>query len=207
MAQSVVAYQHFMREHMPGSGSTRARTSRARSSWAAVTHPSASRAGIPDDGLGLRRAQRRSPTSSATRSTCCGCRRLGRPRGAPSGIPGAIVGGAQDRAPDTDVNWHSHSKTELGGVRIAAGENVLVVFGSANHDEHHFRSQALTYIATASTHMGFGWGTHFCARRPLARLEAASCWRHSQRWPNLRLAPGQHSVAPQRSHVPWCGEA
>lgn len=86
------------------------------------------------------------------------------------------------------------ANTALGGVPIAAGENVLVVFGSANHDEHHFPEPERfdLHRHSESAHMGFGWGTHFCSGAPLARLEGRIVLEGlTARWPNLRLAPGQ----------------
>ena len=69
-----------------------------------------------------------------------------------------------------------------------------MVFGSANHDGHHFQEPERfdLHRHSASAHMGFGWGTHFCSGAPLARLEGRIVLEGlTARWPNLRLAPGQ----------------
>ena len=85
--------------------------------------------------------------------------------------------------------------TTLGGVDIAAADNVLVSFGSANRDEHQFPRPERFELRrnNALTHLGFGWGTHVCSGSSLARLESRIALQALlQRWPKLRLAPDQH---------------
>jgi len=63
--------------------------------------------------------------------------------------------------------------TELGGVAVAAGEPVLMLFASANRDEDTFGADAGTFDVGRSPnpHLAFGQGNHFCLGAPLARLE------------------------------------
>ncbi len=53
------------------------------------------------------------------------------------------------------------------------GENVLVVFASANHDEDHFHDPGSFDLHRTGKvgHMGFGHGIHSCVGAGLARLE------------------------------------
>jgi cytochrome P450 len=112
----------------------------------------------------------------------------------PAAIPAAIEEVLRIEPPIPTFIRTATANTALGGVRIAAGENVLVVFGSANHDEHHFPEPERfdLHRHSESAHMGFGWGTHFCSGAQLARLEGRIVLEAlTARWPNLRLAPGQ----------------
>lgn len=80
--------------------------------------------------------------------------------------------------------------TEVGGVRIATGEPVLVAIPSANHDERVFADPAaLDFRRDASAHLAFGSGPHHCPGAPLAiqELELAIGSLFT-RFPGLRLA-------------------
>lgn len=84
--------------------------------------------------------------------------------------------------------------TELTGRNIAKGENVLVVFASANHDEDHFpHPESFDLHRTSAVgHMGFGHGIHSCVGAGLARLEGRVVLETlASRLPNLRLVPNQ----------------
>jgi len=63
---------------------------------------------------------------------------------------------------------------ELSGVAIAAGEPVLMLYGSANRDEAVFGRSAARFDPTRhpNPHIAFGFGNHFCLGAALARLEA-----------------------------------
>lgn len=90
--------------------------------------------------------------------------------------------------------------TELAGRTIAKGENVLVVFASANHDEEHFPSPGTFDLHRTGKvgHMGFGHGIHSCVGAGLARLEGRVVLEAlAARMPNLRLVPDQ-----PRRHFP-----
>jgi cytochrome P450 len=63
--------------------------------------------------------------------------------------------------------------TELAGVEIPAGSNVLVLVGSANRDDRRFTAGDRIDLSAADTaHLAFGQGIHHCLGAPLARLEA-----------------------------------
>ncbi|MGH7896947.1 MAG: cytochrome P450, partial [Candidatus Binatia bacterium] len=68
---------------------------------------------------------------------------------------------------------------ELGGKRIAAGDKVVMFYGSANRDEHVF-ADADRFDAgrTPNEHVAFGaGGPHFCLGAYLARAETAAIFR------------------------------
>ena len=63
--------------------------------------------------------------------------------------------------------------TEIGGVPIAAGDPVVLLYASANRDEGEYGSSAdrLDVGRTPNHHVALGFGTHFCLGAALARLE------------------------------------
>jgi cholest-4-en-3-one 26-monooxygenase len=64
--------------------------------------------------------------------------------------------------------------TEIAGQRIAAGDRVLLVYASANRDDHVFdRPDGIDIAREPNPHVAFGaGGPHFCLGANLARLEA-----------------------------------
>jgi cytochrome P450 len=67
---------------------------------------------------------------------------------------------------------------ELHGQRIAAGESVIVVMGSANRDTAVFDTPDEFLLDRArGRHLSFGYGIHFCIGAPLARIEARFAMR------------------------------
>ena len=64
------------------------------------------------------------------------------------------------------------SDYEIGGVTIPKGNQVVLMYSSANRDEAHFESpDSLDVTRTPNNHIAFGFGTHFCLGASLARLE------------------------------------
>ncbi len=61
---------------------------------------------------------------------------------------------------------------EVGEVTIPAGDQVVLMYCSANRDEAHFvEPERLDVTRTPNNHVSFGFGTHFCLGASLARLE------------------------------------
>ncbi len=61
---------------------------------------------------------------------------------------------------------------EIHGVRVPRGQELALLFGSANHDPDVFhRPNALDVGRERNPHMSFGAGIHFCLGAPLARVE------------------------------------
>ncbi|MFS8100842.1 cytochrome P450 [Lentzea alba] len=88
---------------------------------------------------------------------------------------------------------------EVGGVTIPAGDAVLTVERSANHDDEVFEDAARFDITREPTHLAFGHGPHFCLGAALARLEIATALRTLiTRFPELRLAEEQLEWLPNR---------
>src|SRR5262245_48641490 len=66
----------------------------------------------------------------------------------------------------------TRAEAEAAGTTMPAAARVLLLFGSANRDDHHYRD-ADTFIAkrNPTDHLAFGKGIHFCLGAHLARLE------------------------------------
>ena len=61
---------------------------------------------------------------------------------------------------------------EIGGETIPAGDQVLLLYGAANHDPEVFdRPDELDLDRDAKSHWTFGHGIHFCLGNAVARLE------------------------------------
>ena len=74
------------------------------------------------------------------------------------------------------VAWHRRAlkPVEIDGVTIPENGKVLIVLGSANHDEDVFGANAEEFDvhrANANRHLAFGFGKHICLGAPLARME------------------------------------
>ena len=88
---------------------------------------------------------------------------------------------------------------ELAGARIPAGQELLLLYPSANRDEAVFE-HADTFDITRSPnpHLAFGFGAHFCLGNQLARLELkVMVERILARLPDLRLAT-ERAALPRR---------
>jgi cytochrome P450 family 142 subfamily A polypeptide 1 len=61
---------------------------------------------------------------------------------------------------------------ELGGETVRAGDQLVLMYGSANRDPAHFSDpERLDITRYPNRHIAFGFGTHFCLGASLARLE------------------------------------
>ena len=63
---------------------------------------------------------------------------------------------------------------ELRGKQIAAGDELMLLYPSANRDEAVFEDPfRFDSARTPNEHLAFGFGTHFCLGASLARIEIA----------------------------------
>jgi cytochrome P450 len=78
---------------------------------------------------------------------------------------------------------------DIYGVHVRKGQELALLFGSANHDPGAFeRPDELDLGRDPNPHMSFGAGIHFCLGAPLARLELEISFSTILRWlPRLEL--------------------
>jgi cytochrome P450/ferredoxin-NADP reductase len=99
------------------------------------------------------------------------------------------------------VAWRRQATADsvLGGVEIPCGAKLLIVQASANHDERHFEDPDRVDIRrpNAGEHLSFGFGSHQCMGKNLARMEMQIFLEElSTRLPHLRLAQQEFSYLP-----------
>ena len=90
----------------------------------------------------------------------------------------------------------------IDGVDIPAGSKLLIVMSSANHDERHFSDADLFDIRrdNASEHLTFGYGSHQCMGKNLARMEMQIFIEEfARRLPHMKLSAQQFSYVPNTS--------
>lgn len=74
--------------------------------------------------------------------------------------------------PTTNFVRTAVGDTEIGGVKIAEGDDVCIHFCAANRDEDEFEnSQAFMIDRRPNRHLAFGIGPHACIGQLLARIE------------------------------------
>jgi len=85
---------------------------------------------------------------------------------------------------------------EVNGVTIPKGNQVVLMYSSANRDEAHFdRPEEFLVDRTPNNHISFGFGTHFCLGASLARLEIRVFFEELlRRTSGWKLTPGTKPV-------------
>jgi cytochrome P450 family 142 subfamily A polypeptide 1 len=89
---------------------------------------------------------------------------------------------------------------ELEGAHIKAGQELILLYASANRDESVFDQPDVFDISRSpNPHMAFGFGAHFCLGNQLARLELkVMVDRLLDRLPDLHLTVDRHAL-PRRA--------
>jgi cytochrome P450 len=122
-------------------------------------------------------------------------------RADPTLLPAAIEEVLRVRTPFPRLGRLTTVDTEVGGVRIPAGQIVIPWLAAANRDARVFADPARFDIhRKPNPHLTFGHGIHFCLGAPLARLEASVALRLMlQRYQDIEVADDER--VEQRS--PW----
>jgi cytochrome P450 len=109
-------------------------------------------------------------------------------------IPAAVEELLRVSAPVFTWKRLTKRPASVGGVELPAGTSLLLLLGSANHDDQVFPEPDRIDLerANASRHLAFGLGIHFCLGAPLARLEARVVLEElTRRLPGLVLTEEQ----------------
>lgn len=85
---------------------------------------------------------------------------------------------------------------QIGGETIRAGQQVVLMYPSANRDPAHFTDpERFDITRHPNPHLAFGFGTHFCLGASLARLEIRVFFEElRERVTGMRLVPGTAPV-------------
>ncbi|MFI6578433.1 cytochrome P450 [Nocardiopsis sp. NPDC050513] len=93
---------------------------------------------------------------------------------------------------------------DLAGVRVPAGEPLLLGYGAAGRDEERYGPTAGEFDITRedTSHLAFSHGRHYCLGASLARMEAVEVLpRLFERFPKLDLAVPPERLRPLPSIV------
>lgn len=98
---------------------------------------------------------------------------------------------------------------QIDGVTIKEGDQVVLMYSSANRDPSHFDDpETLKVNRTPNHHLSFGHGTHFCLGASLARLEIKIFFEEFlNRFKNLSLDMSDPPVEMPNSFVYGLKEA
>jgi cytochrome P450 family 142 subfamily A polypeptide 1 len=91
---------------------------------------------------------------------------------------------------------------ELAGAQIQAGQEILLLYPSANRDEAVFEDpETFDITRSPNPHMAFGFGAHFCLGNQLARLELrVMVERLLARLPDLHLAVARDELPRRKAN-------
>ncbi len=105
-------------------------------------------------------------------------------------VPGAVEEMLRWVTPIKNMARTATTDTELAGQHIAQGQELLLLYPSANRDEAVFVDPDTFDVARSpNPHIAFGFGAHFCLGNQLARLELKVMFeRLAERLPDLALA-------------------
>jgi cytochrome P450 family 142 subfamily A polypeptide 1 len=108
----------------------------------------------------------------------------------PEGIPRAVEEMIRWVTPILNMRRTATSDLELRGRAIRKGDQLLLMYSSANRDEAVFDGpERFDTARHPNPHIAFGIGTHFCLGANLARLELRLVLEQMlERLPSLRLA-------------------
>ncbi len=108
--------------------------------------------------------------------------------------PGLIRNGVEEMlrfgSPVFAVSRRSNADVELGGRRIRADQELILMLGAANRDPAQFPNpDRFDVTRTDNRHIALGLSPHFCLGAPLTRLQAQLAVRELlRRFPDLSLA-------------------
>jgi cytochrome P450 len=109
----------------------------------------------------------------------------------------AFVNEVMRRTPATPLSFPrvAVEDVELGGVKVAAGDGLLVSLLHGNHDRRQFTEPDQFRVGRRLTHLAFGHGVHRCLGAPFASLQIKIALTGLfERFPLMRLADSENAV-------------
>ncbi|HUI28223.1 MAG TPA: cytochrome P450 [Candidatus Kryptonia bacterium] len=124
-------------------------------------------------------------------------------RADPSALPTAAEEFLRWVTPVLNMRRTATRDVELSGRTIRAGDQLLLLYGSANRDETVFVDPERFDVARQpNPHVAFGFGAHFCLGASLARLEIRVMFEELlRRLPDIELVPGADVVRTPSSFI------
>jgi cytochrome P450 family 142 subfamily A polypeptide 1 len=112
-------------------------------------------------------------------------------------MPGAVEEMLRWVSPIKNMARTATRDVELDGAHIGAGQELILLYPSANRDEAVFEhADQFDITRPPNPHLAVGFGAHFCLGNQLARLELkVMIDRLLTRLPDLRLTVGRHELA------------
>jgi len=115
----------------------------------------------------------------------------------PSLIPSAVEEMVRMVSPVHSFSRRATQDTELRKRTIRKGEQVLLLYPSANRDAEVFEDPDTFRVERNPHHLGFGIGSHFCLGANLARMEMRVVFEELlRRIPDMEYASGGPVVVP-----------
>ena len=114
----------------------------------------------------------------------------------PEPVPGAVEEMLRWVSPIKNMTRTATRDVELGGATITAGQELLLLYPSANRDATVFDDPDLFDITRSpNPHVAFGFGAHFCLGNQLARLELKVMFeRLLARMPDIHLTADRDAL-------------
>jgi cytochrome P450 len=89
----------------------------------------------------------------------------------PELIPTAVVEAVRVSSPIRGFTRRVARDTEIDGVRLRAGERIVLLYAAANMDERHFDNPHTFSLHRRGSNLGWGHGMHTCVGMQLSKLE------------------------------------
>ncbi|MDZ4235885.1 MAG: cytochrome P450 [Dietzia sp.] len=122
----------------------------------------------------------------------------------PALIPGAVEEVLRIEPPVHSIARYVSNDVEYHGQTVPAGSALLLMVGSANHDERRFEDPERFDIRRNANHLSFGRGTHFCLGASLARVEGRIALEEIlKRWPDWTVDMDNAVRAPTSTVRGW----
>jgi cytochrome P450 len=100
-------------------------------------------------------------------------------------------------SPTQMIPRRAREDVELHQTKLSAGDEILLMIGSANLDERHFANADNFDIERELVdHISFGMGVHTCVGRHLAKMEASVYFKQLlNRFPDYQIGKRRYKAS------------